>query len=136
LPGAKFRYQSAEVKPEILPGDQLVPAADMSGGEAYMAGDKSLYEWNRQHTELFALWPAKLFLQDNAQRDCAMRSYHERLWLTPCSQRRPRRAASAARRSTRPAARRNQRPKFSTVSTQVSGDSRSRRRIGDHSAGI
>ena len=50
-----------------------------------------------------------------------------RLWLTPCSQRRPRRAASAARLSTRPAASRNQRPTFSTVSTQVSDDSRCRR---------
>ena len=44
-------------------------------------------------------------------------------------QRWPRRAASAAKRSTRPAARRNQRPKSSTVSTQVSrvrnGDSAS-----------
>jgi len=43
----------------------------------------------------------------------------DRLWLTPCSQRRPRRAASADRLSTRPAARRNQRPKFNTVSSHV-----------------
>ena len=52
----------------------------MSGCEAYRAGDKSLYEWNRQHTELFAIWPAKLVLRDNAQRECAIRSYRERLW--------------------------------------------------------
>ena len=70
-------------------------------------------------------------------QDVAAESSHAnaaRLWLTPCSQRRPRRAASAAKLS-RAAARRNQRPKFSTVSTQVSGDSRSRRRIGNNSAG-
>jgi hypothetical protein len=80
VPLGKFRYQGAAVKPEILPGDQLVPAADMSGCEAHKSGDKSLYEWNHQHTELFAIWPAKLVLRDSAQRDCAMRSYRERLW--------------------------------------------------------
>ena len=44
VPRGKFRYQGADVKPEILPGDQLVPAADMSGCEAYKlpwSGDKS-----------------------------------------------------------------------------------------------
>lgn len=80
VPRGKFRYQGAEVKPEILPGDQLVPAADMSGCEAYKSGNKSIYQWNAQQTELYAVWPAKLFLRDNAQRDCATRSYRERLW--------------------------------------------------------
>ena len=83
VPRGKFRYQGAEAKPEILPGDQLVPAADMSGCEAYKlrwAGDKMHYQLNAQQTELYAIWPAKLFLRDNAQRACALRSYHERLW--------------------------------------------------------
>jgi len=83
VPLGKFRYQGADVKPEILPGDQLVPAADMSGCEAYKlpwGGDKLHYQLNAQQTELYAIWPAKLFLRDNAQRDCALRSYRERLW--------------------------------------------------------
>ena len=83
VPRGKFRYQGAEVKPEILPGDQLVPAADMSGCEGYKlpwSGDKLHFQLNAQQTELYAIWPAKLVLRDNAQRDCAMRSYRERLW--------------------------------------------------------
>jgi hypothetical protein len=83
VPLGKFRYQGADVKPEILPGDQLVPAADMSGCEVYRlpwSGGKLHYQLNAQQTELYAVWPAKLFLRDTAQRDCAMRSYRERLW--------------------------------------------------------
>ena len=76
VPRGKFRYQGAKVRPEILPGDQLAPAADMSGCEAY----NSQYEWNRQHTELFAIWPAKLVLRDPAERETALASYRERLW--------------------------------------------------------
>ncbi|MCU0963368.1 MAG: DUF5703 domain-containing protein, partial [Pirellulaceae bacterium] len=81
VPLGKFRYQGAEVKPEILPGDQLVPAADMSSCEAYKlpwSGDKLHYQLNAQQTELYAIWPAKLVLRDNAQRDCAIRSYRDR----------------------------------------------------------
>ena len=54
----------------------------------------------------------------------------------PCNQHRSRRAASAVKFSARPAARINQRSKFSTVSTHVSADSRSRDRIGANSPGI
>jgi hypothetical protein len=83
VPRGKFRYQGADVKREILPGDQLVPAADMSGCQAYKlpwSGNKLHYQLNAQQTELYAVWPAKLVLRDNAHRECATRSYRERLW--------------------------------------------------------
>jgi hypothetical protein len=71
------------VLPVILPGDQLVPAADMSGCEAYVLGwsqGKPHYQLNAQQTELYAVWPAKLVLRDNSLRDSAIRSYRARLW--------------------------------------------------------
>jgi hypothetical protein len=83
VPRGKFRYQGAEVKPEILPGDQLVPAADMSDCQVYKlpwSGDKMHYQLNAQQTELYAIWPAKLVLRDGAQREETIRSYRERLW--------------------------------------------------------
>ena len=59
-----------------------------------------------------------------------------RLCETPCIHFKPRRAASAAKLSARPAARRNQRPKLTTISTQISLPNPKRRRIGANSAGI
>jgi hypothetical protein len=83
VPRGKFQYQAPDVQPVILPGDQLVPAADMSGCQAYTlpwSGGEPRYQLNSQQTELYAIWPAKLVLRDNAQRASAIRSYHDRLW--------------------------------------------------------
>jgi hypothetical protein len=69
--------------PVILPGDQLVPAADMSGCKAYVlpwSKDKPHYQLNAQQTELYAVWPAKLVLRGEAERDRALRSYRNRLF--------------------------------------------------------
>jgi hypothetical protein len=56
-----------------VPGDLLVPAEDMSQADVP-------YPINRQHTELFAIWPSKLILRDPDEREVALRSYHARLW--------------------------------------------------------
>ncbi len=72
-----------DLKPVILPGDQLVPAADMSGCETYVlpwSNGESWYLLNRQNTELFAVWPGKLVLRDPALRECAVQSYRDRKW--------------------------------------------------------
>lgn len=83
IPRGRFEYRGHEVKPAILAGDQLVPAADMSNCQAYMlpwSGGKAWYELNGQQTEMYAVWPGKLVLQDEQQRDAAVRSYRDRLW--------------------------------------------------------
>jgi len=83
IPLGRFRYEGPTVKPGILPGDQLVPAADMSNCQAYelpWSGGKQWYELNGQQTEMYAVWPARLVLRDAAQRDSALRSYRDRLW--------------------------------------------------------
>ncbi|MBM3499464.1 MAG: hypothetical protein FJX74_12430 [Armatimonadetes bacterium] len=79
VPRGRLQYGGPDVLPVILPGDQLVPAADMSDCQAYPSGDKLVYEWNRQHTELFAIWPARLVLRSDADRGSALRSHRERL---------------------------------------------------------
>jgi hypothetical protein len=83
IPLGQFHYASPDVKPKILPGDQLVPAADMRECQAHLlawSGGKPWYELNGQQTKMYAVWPAKLVLRDKAQRDGALRSYRDRLW--------------------------------------------------------
>ena len=83
IPLGKFQYAGPEVKPRILPGDQLVPAADMSACQAYTlpwSGGKPRYELNGQQTEMYAVWPARLVLRNPVSRDQALRSYRDRLW--------------------------------------------------------
>jgi len=57
----------------ILPGDLLVPAEDLSRADPP-------FRINRQHTELYSVWPARLMLGSPADRDVAVRSYHARHW--------------------------------------------------------
>jgi hypothetical protein len=55
----------------IVPGDLLAPAEDMSQADVP-------YPINHQHTELFSIWPARLVLRDEADREVAERSYRAR----------------------------------------------------------
>ena len=83
VPLGRFDYQDPATKPRVLPGDQLVPAADMSDCQAYVlpwSGGKPHYQLNTQHTELYAIWPARLVLRDDARKDSATRSYNDPLW--------------------------------------------------------
>jgi len=80
IPLGRFDYKGDHVKPVILPGDLLVPAADMSTCQAYKSGDKLAYQLNAQQTELYAVWPAKLVLREKVSLESATRSYQERLW--------------------------------------------------------
>jgi hypothetical protein len=83
IPLGRLDYQGPDVLPAIVPADRLAPAADMSACEAYdlpWGQGKPLYQLNAQQTELYAIWPAKLVLQDPAQREIAIQSYRERLW--------------------------------------------------------
>ncbi len=58
---------------EIKDGELLVPAEDFSKLET----PGSI---NHQHTELFAIWPTKLFLRDKKNYETALNSYRERMW--------------------------------------------------------
>jgi len=83
VPRGRLQYGGPDVLPVILPGDQLVPAADMSACESYVlpwSQGKPHYQLNAQHTELYAIWPGKLVLRTEADRDSALRSYRERLF--------------------------------------------------------
>lgn len=86
IPRGRLRFNPAtpEVKPEILSGNLLVPAHDMSTCKPYVlhwSGSKDAwYSLNRQQTELFAIWPTKLVLRDNADRSAATESYSIRMW--------------------------------------------------------
>ena len=83
IPRGRLHYGGPEALPVILPGDQLVPAADMSGCETYVlpwSQGKSFYQLNAQQTELHAAWPAKLVLRGETDRDRALRSYRDRLF--------------------------------------------------------
>ena len=83
IPRGRLDYRDPATPPVILPGDQLAPAADMSACQAYVLAwskGQAWYQLNSQHTELYAIWPAKLVLRDEASRDSARRSYRERLW--------------------------------------------------------
>jgi len=55
----------------------------MSACESYLlpwSQGKPHYQLNAQHTELYAIWPAKLVLRSRTDRDSALRSYRERLF--------------------------------------------------------
>ncbi|MBM3500723.1 MAG: hypothetical protein FJX74_18855 [Armatimonadetes bacterium] len=83
VPRGRLQYGGPDVPPVILPGDQLVPAADMSACESYVlpwSQGKPHYQLNAQHTELYAIWPGKLVLRSEADRDSALRSYEDRLF--------------------------------------------------------
>ncbi len=83
VPRGHLKYEGPDVLPVVLPGDELVPAADMSACEPYVlpwSQGKPHYQLNAQHTELYAIWPAKLVLRSEADRDTALRSYRERLF--------------------------------------------------------
>jgi hypothetical protein len=83
VPRGRLEYQGPAVLPVIGPGDQLVPAADMSTCQAYVlpwSNNQPWYQLNAQHTELYALWPARLTPRDDAERDSAVRSYRDRLF--------------------------------------------------------
>ncbi|MHB9035413.1 MAG: hypothetical protein ACYC64_02010 [Armatimonadota bacterium] len=79
----KWDESSLEDKPEVLPGNLLVPAEDMSGCRAYVlpwSQSKPHYVLNCQQTELYAIWPAKLVLRDGRSYLSARKSYDARLW--------------------------------------------------------
>jgi len=79
----KFDPEARDVKPEILPGNLLVPAENMILCKPYVlpwSEGKPWYSMNEQQTELFAIWPTKLALQHEADRNAATESYDIRLW--------------------------------------------------------
>jgi len=83
VPRGRLEYRGPAVLPVVRPGDQLVPAADMSTCQAYVlpwSNGQPWYQLNAQHTELYALWPARLTPRGEAERDSALRSYRERLF--------------------------------------------------------
>jgi hypothetical protein len=83
VPRGRLDFQDPAQLPAIRPGDQLVPAADMSACQAYVlpwSNGKPWYQLNAQHTELYAVWPARLTPRHEAERDSALRSYRDRLW--------------------------------------------------------
>jgi hypothetical protein len=83
VPRGHLEFQGPAVLPVVRPGDQLVPAADMSGCQAYVlpwSNGQPWYQLNAQHTELYALWPARLTPRHEAERDSALRSYRDRLF--------------------------------------------------------
>lgn len=79
----KYNPDQPYTKPEVLPGNLLVPAEDMSGCEGYSfpwTNGKKYYSINRQQTELYAIWPTKLILQSPSGFEQARASYEARLW--------------------------------------------------------
>jgi len=78
-----FDVKALDVKPEILPGDLLVPAQSMDGCKAFVLAwskGKAWYAINMQQTELFAIWPTKLMLRNDTDYKAAKDSYNSRLW--------------------------------------------------------
>ena len=74
IPKGKFDIQRVELPHgRILPGDQLVPAEDLSQTDP----PTNLVN---QHTELYAIWPAKLMVRDPEDRAVAQKSYDDRVW--------------------------------------------------------
>jgi hypothetical protein len=83
IPRGRLDFRGPAAPPVLLPDDRLAPAADMSACEAYVlpwSGGEAWYQLNAQHTELYAIWPSKLVLRDEAERKSAIASYRERLW--------------------------------------------------------
>jgi lysophospholipase L1-like esterase len=70
-------------KPELLPGNLLVPAEDMGDCHSYelpWTAPRKAYRLNRQHTELYAIWPCKMVLRHKVMREIARKSYEARRW--------------------------------------------------------
>ncbi len=79
----QFNPSTRDVKPAIMPGNLLVPASDITNCKSYMlpwSGGKAWYSVNRQQTELFAIWPTRLMLRNEADIKVAKESYEIRLW--------------------------------------------------------
>lgn len=78
-----FNPNVRDVKPVILPGDLLVPAQSMEGCKPYVLSwtkGKAWYCMNEQQTELFAIWPTRLMLRNDADYKAARESYEIRHW--------------------------------------------------------
>ena len=74
IPRGKFDIQRVEFPHgRILPGNLLVPAEDLSQTDPPT-------NLSNQHTELYAIWPAKLMVRDVADRAIAQESYDARVW--------------------------------------------------------
>lgn len=85
IPQGQLKYNPDQPynKPEILPGNLLVPAEDMSQCEGYSfpwTNGNKIYSINRQHTELYAIWPSRLFTRESSKLQIARASYNVRLW--------------------------------------------------------
>ena len=83
IPRGRLDYRGPAARPMLVAGDRLAPAADMSDCEAYVLGwsnGEAWYQLNAQHTELYAVWPAKLVFRDAALKESATWSYRERLF--------------------------------------------------------
>ena len=73
LPKGSVVVDAKTKRGEIAPGDLLVPAEDMSQADPA--------RWiNRQHAELFPVWPAKLVLRSTADLEVARRTFAARNW--------------------------------------------------------
>ena len=78
-----FDPSSRDVKPVIMPGNLLVPASDMTNCKSYIlpwSGGKAWYSVNRQQTEMYAIWPTRLMLRNEADIKVAKESYEIRPW--------------------------------------------------------
>ncbi|MFZ2654013.1 MAG: hypothetical protein WAX69_03800 [Victivallales bacterium] len=89
IPRGRFVFDERrpDVKPEILPGDLLVPAQSMDGCKSYVlpwSKEKAWYSMNAQQTELFAIWPAKLTLLTDEDRRTARESFAIRHFKHSC----------------------------------------------------
>ena len=84
IPRGQLKFDDPTIKPEILPGNLLVPAEDMHGCKPYVLPwrpkGKPVYDMNVQQTELFAIWPTKLMLRNDADYAVAKESYEVRRW--------------------------------------------------------
>ncbi len=73
IPEGKLIQDKQDQKWKITQGRLLVPAQDFSILE-------TPGPINHQHTELFAIWPTKLYLRDPSKYDIALDSYNARMW--------------------------------------------------------
>ncbi|MEI6073110.1 MAG: DUF5703 domain-containing protein [Verrucomicrobiae bacterium] len=83
IPRGRFEFRGALECPVINPGDLLVPAQDMRDCEFYhlpWVPDRPTCQFNEQQTELYAIWPAKLVLRNEADHKVAVEAYNIRLW--------------------------------------------------------
>ncbi len=73
IPRGKLVQDSETRKWQILEGNLLVPAESMEDLETNGP-------INHQHTELFAIWPSKLYLRNAEKLKVALESYKARMW--------------------------------------------------------